>query len=365
MTARFVFRFLDDNRTGCRRCFFRFNCLRHIQFLRVRRLNVHRKPNRLFQFHCGHDNLLYREFGDFCFIGRHCNDSPLNHHRLCQRRTEGSGFFGFKRPLLLHAGCRTLFRFHYSRTRRHGAHNLIRHQNHAVHRFHIVYPHHVRAIQNRHGNRRRCGEGRIRFRRLSEKRFSRSAHENRIIETCQFSQPAENFGVLLLALAEAEARINHNACAVHSREARAIGGRLQFPRNSAQRILHRRQLAPSVGRAPHMVQNKSGITVGCHFRQTRVICQTAGIIENFHAILQRAFRNFRFVSVERKRNTQISAQTLQYWHQPLPLLVGGNPRRTGACRFGSYINDVCACFFQFEGAGVRAIGVVEASAVRE
>ena len=193
-----------------------------------------------------------------------------------------------------------------------------------------MYPHNVRAIQCCRSHSRGCGKYSIGVTGLSQERLPRGTHQNGIVQGRQFSQPANDFQILFLALAKTKTRIYHNPRPVNTGQTCTADSCIQFAGNSNQRILHGRQLAPRFGRPPHVVENQPGIAAGCNFGQTWVVSQTAWIVEDFHAILQGAFGNLRFIGVERKRNPQVPLQSFQHWNQPLPLLICGNPLRSGA-----------------------------------
>ena len=175
----------------------------------------------------------------------------------------------------------------------------------------------------------------------------------------------QNLRILLLAFAETQTRIDHNPRLIHTGVAGPAHRRIQLFRDRPHRILHGRKLGPCLRLAAHVIENQPGIPVGRNFRQPRVKGKAAGVIENLHPILQSSLGNLSFIGIERNRRAQIAAQPFQNGNKPLPFFVGGNSLRTRSGGFSSNIDDVCACFFQFEGAGVGAIGFVEASAVGE
>jgi hypothetical protein len=246
-----------------------------------------------------------------------------------------------------------------------GVSNLVGHQNYALHLFNVMYPDNVRAVQRRRGNGGSGGKRRIGLGRLSEKGFPRRPHQNRVIEHGQLLQMRQKFGVLFLALAESEPRVDHDAGLIHTGVAGAAHGSVEFLRHGANRILHGRQFGPGFGLPAHVVENQTGVSVGGNFGQPGVEGQSAGVVEDFDAVFESPFGYLSLIGIERKGRAQIAAQAFQDRDQTPPFFIGGNTFRTGPGGLGPDIDDVGARFFQFEGAGVGAVGFVIASAVGE
>ncbi len=119
------------------------------------------------------------------------------------------------------------------------------------------------------------------------------------------------------------------------------------------------------GQPAHVIQNQAGISHGGHFSEVRIEGQAAGIVEDLDAVLQRSLGDFRFISIERERGSQISSQAFQNGNQPLPLLVRADSLRSRLRRFRPDVDDVGPLFLQFQRPRVSPIGIVEAAAVRE
>ena len=241
--------------------------------------------------------------------------------------------------------------------------DLIRNLRHSTHFLHVVYPHDMRAVQDRCRHRRRRSENRLAIGRLRQKRFARRADQNR---KSQFREPAQlrqNLGILLFSLAEADARIHHDAAFIHTGAPRAAGGRFQILPDGPDRVRHGRQFRPRLGQTPHVIQNQTGIRVGRGFRQSRIESEPARVVENLHAVLERAFGDLRFVRIERQRDGQLVFEQFQYGQQAAPLLVRRNTCAFRARRFRTDIDNVCALLLHFHGAGVGAVGIAEMTAV--
>jgi len=93
--------------------------------------------------------------------------------------------------------------------------------------------------------------------------------------------------------------------------------------------------------------------------------ESAGIVEDFHAVFEGTLGDFGLVGVQRKRGTQISPQAFQNGNKALPFLIRCNPVRSRLGGFRPDVDDIRALLFQFERAGKGAVGIVEASAVGE
>jgi hypothetical protein len=99
---------------------------------------------------------------------------------------------------------------------------------------------------------------------------------------------SENLGVLFLAFAEPEPRIDHDAPALNSGMTRPADSRIQIARDGADYVLHRGQFRPGFRRAPHVVQDEPGVAVHCNSREIRIERKSARIVEDFDSVLERS-----------------------------------------------------------------------------
>ena len=88
------------------------------------------------------------------------------------------------------------------------------------------------------------------------------ACENRPVEPREPAELRENFGVLLFAFAETDSGIDHDSLQFHAGAAGAVNTRIELGADSADNVLHRRQLGPGLRRAAHMIDDQAGIRIG-------------------------------------------------------------------------------------------------------
>ena len=226
-------------------------------------------------------------------------------------------------------------------------------------------PHNVCAVKN--GRRHGRGGSEFGFDGgfSGQKMFARRPHHDRQIENGELVQAPQDLRILLLALAEPEARVDHDPFALQALPHRAVHGRVELHRQIGHRIFERRQLGPRLRRAAHVVQDQPGVGLNDRARELRVRRQAGRIVDDIGAQLQRLGRHARLIGIHRKRNRQPSLQTLQNRNQPPQFLGFGYPHRAGAHRFGSDVDDVGALFLQLHGAREGAVGIAVFSAVRE
>src|ERR1700721_4720429 len=125
-----------------------------------------------------------------------CTDPPATLVLLAERRSAGSWWDSAGRTIVQSAS---------------EAEDLIGHQPRGFHLENIVDADHVRAAQDSGGyggGGSALQKARGRFFQLRQKRFSRRTHHQWKLERRESVQVRQNFGVLLFALAEAEAGIN-------------------------------------------------------------------------------------------------------------------------------------------------------------
>jgi hypothetical protein len=173
-----------------------------------------------------------------------------------------------------------------------GAGDFFGHLNYSLHFFHVVHANDMSAVQNSRRYGRRSGIKRFYFGAFGQERLLRWPDQDWIIKRRELFEMRQDFGVLLFPLAEAEARIDHDPPAFHSGMPGSAGGGLEFFRDHAQRILHRRQFGPRLGLTAHVVEDQTRISRGGDFRKIRIEGQARGVVYDFNAVFQRPFGDF-------------------------------------------------------------------------
>jgi hypothetical protein len=153
---------------------------------------------------------------------------------------------------------------------RSGARDFIGHFHHGLHRPHVVDPHNVRAVENGRCHCRGGGEFGFEGGFPSQKMFARRPHHDRQIENGELVQASQDLRILLFALAEPEARVDHDALALQALPHRPVHGRIELHRQIGHRIFQRRKLRPGLRRAAHVVQDQSGVGLNNRSREFRV-----------------------------------------------------------------------------------------------
>src|ERR1700684_4506329 len=145
-----------------------------------------------------------------------CTDAPATLVLLAERRSAGSWWDSAGRTIVQSAS---------------EAEDLIGHQRGGFHLENIVDADHVRTAQDGGGDGgggSALQKARRRVFELRQKRFSRRAHHQWKIERRERVQVRQDLGVLLFALAEAEAGIDGNPRPIHARPHRAMRGGVQI-----------------------------------------------------------------------------------------------------------------------------------------
>ena len=91
-----------------------------------------------------------------------------------------------------------------------------------------------------------------------------------------------------------------------------------------------------------MVQNQAGVIFNHNFRQERIECKTAGIVDDFSAMFYSKRSDFRFVGVDRNWNTELLFEPLQYRNQSPQFLGRGDSYTTRFGGFGTNIQNISA-----------------------
>jgi hypothetical protein len=234
-----------------------------------------------------------------------------------------------------------------------------------LHFHNVVDADDVCATEHAGGNRSGCREHGFAFRRMCQERFARGSGEDRQIEAREFAEPRENFRVLLAPLAKADAGIDDDAKHVHTGAAGAVDGCLQIFDDGSHNILQRSERSPRLGPAAHVVEDDAGVVFDNGFDQQRIEGKTTGIVDDIDAEFERAFGDFRFVSVDGDGDGELIAQAFENRNQAAKLLGGIDGLSTGTSGFGSDVDDISALFFHFHGARVGAIRIEVLVAVGE
>ena len=175
----------------------------------------------------------------------------------------------------------------------------------------------------------------------------------------------DDFRVLFLALAKTKAGIEHNPGAINASMPSTVGGGFEFASNGLRSVRQGAESGPCFRLPPHVIQDQTGIAVGGHFRDLGIESETARVVDYIDAEFEGALRDLRLVGIERKWDLQFVAQALEHRYEALPFFVRRNALRPGFGRFGADVDDVCTLLFEFESAGVGAIGVVITAPVGE
>ena len=96
-------------------------------------------------------------------------------------------------------------------------------------------------------------------------------------------QAREDFGVLFLTFAEAQARIDDDTGAVYARAGDAVYGGLALVHHGAHHVHQGRQLGPGFRCAAHVVENQAGVAVSNYFCQLRIVSESGGIVDDLGA----------------------------------------------------------------------------------
>ncbi|MDQ1471486.1 MAG: hypothetical protein QOJ99_2966 [Bryobacterales bacterium] len=243
---------------------------------------------------------------------------------------------------------------------------LVRHQHHSAHFLYVMHANHMCPVQNSRCHRGSRGENDLpAVARVDQEALARGRRQHRIIQFRETRQLGQDFRILLFALSETQAGIHYDTVLFHAGPPRPAGGGIQVFHHTPGHIRQRRQTAPGLRSATHVVQNQPGIPVCGHFRQPGVERQPTRVVQNLDAILQRPLRDFRLVRIQRKRYAHVSAQPPEHWHQPLPFLIRRDALRFGTGRFRANVDDVDALLFHLHGARVSTVRVKEAPPIGE
>jgi hypothetical protein len=238
-----------------------------------------------------------------------------------------------------------------------GARNFIGYFHYGPHRLNVVNPDDVRAIQHRDRNCR--GGSEFSFKRCfpRQKMFARRAHHYRQIQNGELIQASQDLRVLLLALPEPEAWIDHDALAFQAFPHGAMHRGVQFHRQVCHRIFQGRKLGPRLRRPAHVVQDESAIGLNHRAREFRIGCQPRRVVDDIRAQFQRLRRDSGFIGIHGKRDREPALQTFQHRNQPSELFGLTDARGTRTHGFRADIDDVRALFLQFHGACEGAVWI--------
>jgi hypothetical protein len=114
-----------------------------------------------------------------------------------------------------------------------------------------------------------------------------------------------------------------------------------------------------------VVQDQPCVVLHDDLRQKRIPGETAGIVDDLGAMLNRQFGHFRFIGVHRNRDTEGAFEPLQNRNQAADLFRGGDAGAAGLGGFRTDIDDVGALLFQFDRAGISAVWVLVEAAIGE
>ena len=132
-----------------------------------------------------------------------------------------------------------------------------------------------------------CSKAVGRLLQLRQERLSRRPRHDRKFERRESAEPRQDLGVLLLALAEAEPRVDGDARPIHARAHGAMHGCVQILPNGPDHIFDGRQLGPGFRRAAHVRDDQPGVMLGRDARQLRIERQAGWIVDNLGAVFQR------------------------------------------------------------------------------
>ncbi len=144
-----------------------------------------------------------------------------------------------------------------------------------------------------------------------------------------------------------------------------MGGGVQLGADGANEIFERRQLGPSFRRATHVIQNQAGVGVGDFFGEVRIEGEGAGVVDDFDSELEGFFGDVCFIGIDGDGNRQFPFQPLEDRDEAAEFFGLRNARGAGAGGFSANIDDIGAQFFQFDGAGEGAVGVLIGGSVGE
>ena len=128
-------------------------------------------------------------------------------------------------------------------------------------------------------------------------------------------------------------------------------------RDIADDVAREGPLVHRPGRAAHVHENQSGASTLYEMGESGIGSKAAHVIDNFYSCFQTSFGNLGFLRIERNGNSQFARQTLEYRQDTRELFLCAYGVSSGASRFSSYIENVCARLFQFERSLYRQLRV--------
>lgn len=221
-----------------------------------------------------------------------------------------------------------------------------------------MYAHQVGAGQNGRSNGGGCSEESFLLRGLRQECLARGTDQNRVLHLGHVRETSQNFRVLLLALTESDTGIDNDREPVDTGAACAADGGVEILGDRQHHVRHRAELAPGFRGATHVVQDQAGIVLHDDLGEKWIPGETAGVVDDLSAVLNGEFGYFGLIGIDRNRYAQITFEALQNRDQAADLFGGGDARAARLGGFSANIDDVGALFFEFEGAGVGAVGIL-------
>jgi hypothetical protein len=144
-----------------------------------------------------------------------------------------------------------------------------------------------------------------------------------------------------------------------------MDGRFQLRQQRAHDVFHGRQSSPRLRRAPHVIQDQTGVAVHDDLCQLGLPRQRRDIVDNDGTVLERLLGNFHLVGVDRDGNRQPSLQLLQHRHEPPQFLASVYALRPRSRRLGADVDDVCSLTLHLHGASHGRVRICEVAAIGE
>jgi hypothetical protein len=114
-----------------------------------------------------------------------------------------------------------------------------------------------------------------------------------------------------------------------------------------------------------VVEDQSRIVLNDSLGEQRVPREAGRVVDDFGAVFNGEFGNFGFVGINRDGDAEFALEAFEDRDEAANFFGGGDTDATGLSGFGADVDNVGAKFFEFEGAGKGAVGILVETAIGE